>query len=172
MKKTRLINDISGQWFSVGRENCDIITFDDTIGRRHAELRLRADGKIGLRDLDSTNGSFHVSADGNETRFLEEEIELDLSETVRLGRVRYTILELLAELLGSKRDLMPALSQILPEEKVAEIVKAGRELPPVSGNNDEVVSPSNHQKIPEEPRKAAPSHGPRFDPETGDLINE
>jgi hypothetical protein len=51
----------------IGRgSDCDVVLPDDTVSRRHAELRLESQGWT-LFDLDSSNGTF-VKRDGAEAR--------------------------------------------------------------------------------------------------------
>jgi len=46
----------------VGRApTCDLPVFDPTISRRHAELVVDGD-KLRIRDLESSNGTFHNGA--------------------------------------------------------------------------------------------------------------
>jgi putative serine protease PepD len=45
--------------FVLGRvRGCDLVVRDERASRRHAELRLLADGRVALRDLGSINGTF------------------------------------------------------------------------------------------------------------------
>ncbi len=62
----------------VGRERgCDIVIADEEISRRHAELNLH-DGKLIVRDLNSTNGTFHRGKRIKTT-------ELPLNERIQFG---------------------------------------------------------------------------------------
>lgn len=69
-----------GQTLLVGRSrSADLTLSDDRVSRRHCELELRADGRLLVRDLESTNGTFL----GGEP--LLEETTLHVGQILRLG---------------------------------------------------------------------------------------
>ena len=54
----RTLPDLVGAHLVIGRSSsCQIVLGDDTVSRRHAELRFE-DGRWLLRDLGSTNGTY------------------------------------------------------------------------------------------------------------------
>ena len=54
----RTLPDLVGAHLVIGRSSsCQIVLGDDTVSRRHAELRFE-DGRWLLRDLDSSNGTY------------------------------------------------------------------------------------------------------------------
>lgn len=54
----RALPELVGARLVIGRSSsCEIVLGDDTVSRRHAELRLEA-GRWLLRDLGSSNGSY------------------------------------------------------------------------------------------------------------------
>jgi pSer/pThr/pTyr-binding forkhead associated (FHA) protein len=62
---------------------CQLVFADDSVSRRHAELRLE-DGLWHLRDLGSTNGTW---VNGRRVR----EAEVRPGDEIRLGAVRFTL---------------------------------------------------------------------------------
>lgn len=61
-------------------QGCDLVVRDEQVSRRHAELRLEADGGVLLRDLGSANGTW---VDGERV----SERRLSGGERVRIGDV-------------------------------------------------------------------------------------
>jgi FHA domain/Domain of unknown function (DUF1707) len=54
----RALPQLVGAHLVIGRSSaCEIVLGDDTVSRRHAELRYK-DGRWLLRDLDSSNGTY------------------------------------------------------------------------------------------------------------------
>jgi pSer/pThr/pTyr-binding forkhead associated (FHA) protein len=49
----------AGGVYLIGRENADIVLEDTKTSRKHAEIGLYGPGALTLRDLASTNGTFH-----------------------------------------------------------------------------------------------------------------
>jgi FHA domain-containing protein len=69
-----------GQTLLIGRSRSSDLTLeDDRVSRRHCELELRRDGRLLVRDLGSTNGTFI----GGEP--LLEEASLHVGQILRLG---------------------------------------------------------------------------------------
>ena len=57
-RRSRALPTIVGAQLEIGRSSaCQIVLGDDTVSRRHAELRY-ADGRWLLRDLGSSNGTY------------------------------------------------------------------------------------------------------------------
>ena len=53
-----MLPEVVGAHLVIGRSSsCQIVLGDDTVSRRHAELRFE-DGRWMLRDLGSSNGSY------------------------------------------------------------------------------------------------------------------
>src|ERR687892_12327 len=51
--------EVKGERLVIGRDPaCDIAIDDEELSPRHAELRALRDGRLELRDLDSSNGTF------------------------------------------------------------------------------------------------------------------
>jgi len=84
---------MEGQTYVIGREG-HIYIGDSSISRRHAELKI-LNGKIHLRDLNSSNGVFLVSARGA-MRFREGYVSLQ--QPLLLGKIRCTVGSLLSTL--------------------------------------------------------------------------
>ena len=71
--------------FVVGRgKRATMNLSNETISRRHAELRLSATGRLELVDPGSANGSF-INGERVETALLED------GDEVRFGSVRYQV---------------------------------------------------------------------------------
>ena len=79
---------------SVGREGADVLVFDKTVSRSHAQLELADDGSVSVEDLSSTNGTQvnnerlmpHVSrrlVDGDQVQFGSVSLTLRLPESVQ-----------------------------------------------------------------------------------------
>ena len=75
----------------IGRgSDCDVVLADDTVSRRHAELRLEPDGWT-LVDLQSSNGTF-VTREGQELRC--ERARVTAFDSLRFGSVVTTLPEI------------------------------------------------------------------------------
>lgn len=69
-----------GQTLLVGRSrSADLSMDDDRVSRRHCEVQLRVDGRLLIRDLGSTNGTFL----GGEA--IQAETSLRIGQILRLG---------------------------------------------------------------------------------------
>jgi hypothetical protein len=84
---------MEGQTYIVGREG-HIYLGDESISRHHAEIKF-IDGKIRLRDLDSTNGVYLVK-NNRAVRIREGFVEPD--QQIVIGRRRCTVQGLLTAL--------------------------------------------------------------------------
>ncbi len=82
---------MEGRAYTVGRDG-HIRINDPSLSRGHAELKF-ADGKIRLRDLGSTNGTFVFA--GNDAVAIDECI-VTPDQRIALGSKIYTVKELLA----------------------------------------------------------------------------
>lgn len=82
---------MEGHTYIVGREG-HIYISDPSVSRAHAEISI-IDGKIRLRDLDSTNGTYLVE-DGRQVAIREAIVKPH--HTIVLGRKPYKIKSLLA----------------------------------------------------------------------------
>ena len=81
------------QTFSIGRAaDCDVVLADDSVSRRHAELRAAGPGRLVLVDCRSTHGTFVTQ--GGETRKITQE-PLAPDTTVRFGEVALTVQQLM-----------------------------------------------------------------------------
>ena len=78
---TEALNSVEGRTFIIGREG-HIYVNDPTISKHHAEMSIQ-DGRIFLRDLDSTNGTFLLE-DRKLVPFHEGYVGLD--QTVVFGK--------------------------------------------------------------------------------------
>ncbi len=77
----RALPDLVGAHLLIGRSSaCQIVLGDDTVSRRHAELRFE-DGRWLLRDLGSSNGTY---VNG---RFVAE-AEVRAGDVIHLGGAR------------------------------------------------------------------------------------
>ncbi|MDH3857431.1 MAG: FHA domain-containing protein [Gammaproteobacteria bacterium] len=85
------IDIMEGRTYIVGREG-HIYINDASVSRQHAEIKI-IDGKIRLRDLDSTNGTYLVKG-GGLVQF--KEVFLKPQHTVAIGKKVYTVQNLLA----------------------------------------------------------------------------
>lgn len=82
---------IEGRSFIVGREG-HIYIDSPTASKQHAEFRI-IDGKVHLRDLDSTNGTF-VVAGRNWVRF--DRGFVDPAQSIAIGGKIHVVMDLLA----------------------------------------------------------------------------
>jgi len=119
------------QTFVVGRSNsrptADLLVpaSEDTVGRRHAEITLGADGSIYLVDLNSSNGTF-VSIEKKWKKVNQSAVAMQ--QPVRLGDYETTI----EKLLQLRRAEVPP---VIPEARVS--------VPPVVGPSVKVQPPKN-----------------------------
>jgi|GEM_PF-3401438 len=72
--------------------DCGIVLADPDISRSHAELMLRADGRLWLRDCVGTQGAFLLATDGAARAFVEKWFEW--RDVPRYGQVRLSVAEL------------------------------------------------------------------------------
>ena len=91
-------DSLEGRTFILGREG-HIYISDPAVSKEHAELRV-IDGRVHLRDLNSTNGIYLVK-DDKPVRFKEGYVEPD--QTVAIGTERHTVRGLL-EIIGVFAD--------------------------------------------------------------------
>lgn len=82
---------MEGQAFTIGRDG-HIRINDPSLSRGHAELKF-IDGKIRLRDLGSTNGTFLLN--GNRTISVSESF-VTPAQRIVIGSKQYTVKALLA----------------------------------------------------------------------------
>jgi pSer/pThr/pTyr-binding forkhead associated (FHA) protein len=81
LRRTQALPDLIGARMEIGRSSaCEIVLGDDTVSRRHAELRYE-DGRWLLRDLGSSNGTY---VNGR----LVTEAEVRRGDVVHLGGCR------------------------------------------------------------------------------------
>ena len=80
----------------IGRgADCDLRIEHDTVSHEHATLQLRGDGRFRLRDLGSSNGTFHRASG----RWVAVgEMDLGVDDAVRFGERETTISALLEQL--------------------------------------------------------------------------
>ena len=81
---------VEGRAYIIGREG-HIYLNDDTVSKHHAEIKIE-NGKIFLRDLDSTNGTFLVK---NNSLVRFEQGNLHPDQPVAIGSKVYTPRQLL-----------------------------------------------------------------------------
>ncbi len=76
--------------YSIGRgEENDIVIFDDSVSRKHAELVDEGKGGYRLRDVGSVNGTFARSPDNDWKPSSFAALEAD--DPVRIGRYETSI---------------------------------------------------------------------------------
>lgn len=98
---------VAGRAHQSSRLDIEIPARHDTVGRRHVEITLGADGSCHLVDIGSTNGT-HVLEAGRWIRVQQKTVTA--SEPIRLGEFQTTV----AELLGFRRAARPAQPPPLP----------------------------------------------------------
>lgn len=84
-------DSLEGRAFILGREG-HIYISDPSVSKEHAEIKF-IDGRIHMRDLNSTNGIYLVK-DNKAERFKQGYVEPD--QTVAIGEQRRTVQSLLA----------------------------------------------------------------------------
>jgi pSer/pThr/pTyr-binding forkhead associated (FHA) protein len=90
-KRRANLERLEGRTFIIGREG-HIYIDSPTASKHHAEIRIE-DGKVILRDLKSTNGTFLLK---NKTLIPFQEGVVDPRQPVVIGRHTYVIQDLLA----------------------------------------------------------------------------
>ena len=90
-KRRATLELMEGRTFILGREG-HIYIDSPTASKHHAEIRIE-DGKIILRDLQSTNGTFLLK---NKTLIPFQEGVVDPRQPIVIGRHSYVIQDLLA----------------------------------------------------------------------------
>ena len=90
-RKPANLESMEGRCFILGREG-HIYIDSPTASKHHAEIRID-DGRVFLRDLKSTNGTFLLK---NNTLIPSQEGYVSLTQKVVIGRHAYTIRDLLA----------------------------------------------------------------------------
>ena len=108
----------------VGRgADCDLVLADDTVSRRHAELRLEPDGWT-LVDLASSNGTF-VTRNGQEGRCTRARVTA--FDTLRFGSIVTTLPEIFTRVGILKPDPQEPPAQ--PSPPYSSSPEAPREQP-------------------------------------------
>jgi pSer/pThr/pTyr-binding forkhead associated (FHA) protein len=90
-KRRANLERMEGRTFILGREG-HIYIDSPTASKHHAEIRIE-DGKVILRDLKSTNGTFLLK---NKTLIPFQEGVVDPRQPIVIGRHSYVIQDLLA----------------------------------------------------------------------------
>ena len=85
------VGSLEGQTYIIGREG-QIYINDKSVSKRHAELKF-IDGRVRLRDLNSTNGTYLIK-DNKLVSFQEGYVTLH--QPIAIGTRQYTIQGLLA----------------------------------------------------------------------------
>jgi len=98
---------VAGRAHQGSRLDIEIPARHDTVGRRHVEITLGADGSCHLVDLGSTNGT-HAMEAGRWIRVQQKTVTT--SEPIRLGEFQTTV----GELLGFRHAARPAQPPPLP----------------------------------------------------------
>lgn len=93
MKESALEVLVVGRCNSAQPPDLEVPLEHDTVGRRHAELTIGADGDCYVVDLGSTNGTF-VGHGKRWKRIAQTKIAMD--EPLRLGEYETTVRRLLA----------------------------------------------------------------------------
>ena len=110
---------IGGRPYSIGR-NGHIRIDDPSLSRGHAEIRL-IDGKLRLRDLSSTNGTFIFDDD---EPVIVDECYVTPDQYIVLGSKKYTVRGLLAMVgvyVSYTEDIGLVVRSSHPEEKTVTI---------------------------------------------------
>lgn len=92
--------------FTIGRDrSCDVPVADESVSRRHAEIRLAEDGALTIADLQSSNGTKLVR---NGTTAILSETAVQSGDQARFGVVTMAV----EQLVGMVEDHHPgALTQ-------------------------------------------------------------
>ena len=85
------IGAMEGKTYIVGREG-HIYVRDSSVSRQHAEIKF-IDGRIRLRDLDSTNGTYLID-ENRRVQVLEGYVKPD--QPIAIGKWQCTVHSLLA----------------------------------------------------------------------------
>ncbi len=83
---------LEGRKFIIGREG-HIYVSDPAASKEHAEIEI-IDGRIRIRDLNSTNGIYFVNNNNKAVRFQDEYVLPD--QTIAIGQERHTVKNLLS----------------------------------------------------------------------------
>jgi pSer/pThr/pTyr-binding forkhead associated (FHA) protein len=86
-----VLGTLEGRTFIIGREG-HIYISDPAASKQHAEMKI-VDGRILVRDLDSTNGIYFIM-DNKPVRFKEDYVEPH--QTIAIGEQLHTVQSLLA----------------------------------------------------------------------------
>ncbi len=89
------LGPLEGRKFIIGREG-HVYVSDPAASKEHAELEI-VDGRILIRDLDSTNGIYFIR-DSKPVRFREQYVEPH--QTIAIGEERHTVRNLI-EIIGN-----------------------------------------------------------------------
>jgi S1-C subfamily serine protease len=130
---------------SIGREDdCDItLTSDGEVSRRHAVLEPQEDGRVLLRDLGSTNGTF---VNG---RRVTEPVLLDGSEDVRVGDTHLVLVTDAPAAAAAPQSDAPAAAAA-PQSDAAEAAPA-----PAPAAASPAPKPAEPQPLPPVPPSAS-----------------
>ncbi len=82
---------LEGRKFIIGREG-HVYVSDPAASKEHAEIEI-IDGRILIRDLNSTNGIYFIR-DNKPVRFTEEYVVPE--QTIAIGEERHTVRNLIA----------------------------------------------------------------------------
>lgn len=97
--ENRILDILDGRTLIIGREG-HVYIGDPSVSKQHAEIRISG-GKIHIRDLKSTNGTFIVKQD---EQIPLEDGYVDLHQTIVIGAHRQqvkSLLETISALSGS-----------------------------------------------------------------------
>ena len=87
-----VLESLEGRTYIIGREG-HIYISDPAVSKEHAEMNI-VDGKIRIRDLDSTNGTYLIE---NDSVVPFKEGYVSPSQPIAIGDVKCTINSLLAK---------------------------------------------------------------------------
>lgn len=89
--ENRVLDSLEGRTFIIGREG-HIYISDPAVSKEHAKIDI-AEGKIRIRDLDSTNG-IYILQDDKLVRF--RDVYVEPHQTIAIGEQKHTIKSILA----------------------------------------------------------------------------
>jgi len=92
------LGPLEGRTFIIGREG-HIYISDPAVSKHHAEMQI-VEGRIRIRDLDSTNG-IYVVKNNRPVRLKEEYVEPH--QTIAIGEQKHTVQSMLA-IIGAFSD--------------------------------------------------------------------